>query len=95
MPGGGPEMRGVATLVWANGALTGWQRTQMGRIPISNASFKDGIVAFAVQRTTDGEEYSINYQGKLTGDTIEGTVEFPSSNDNPPKKVEWTASRSP
>ena len=46
--------------------------------PIEDASFKDGIVSFKYTYTARGNDATsvASYLGKVSGDTIKGTVEF-------------------
>ena len=53
------------------GSLTGFR----GETPISDASFKDGQVAFSVVREYNGNKVETKYQGQLDGDTIKGSAE--------------------
>jgi hypothetical protein len=42
---------------------------------ISDASVKDGTVAFSVVRERNGQKTTAKYSGKLSGDEIKGTIE--------------------
>jgi hypothetical protein len=42
---------------------------------ISDASVKDGTVAFSVVRERNGQKTTTKYSGKLSGDEIKGTIE--------------------
>ena len=61
--------------------------------PISAGTFKDGAVAFSIEREFGGNKFVIKYQGKLEGDTIKGTSEFPGFNGGEPTKRDWVATR--
>ncbi|MGH7946935.1 MAG: hypothetical protein ACREH8_08085 [Opitutaceae bacterium] len=61
--------------------------------PISDASFKDGEIKFAVTRELNGQKFTTTYQGKLAGDTITGTFERGGANTKGPNKSEWIARR--
>ena len=63
--------------------------------PISDASFKDGLITFAVTREFRGQKFTIKYEGKLEGDTITGTFERVGGSDKAPTKSEWVARRKP
>jgi hypothetical protein len=65
-----------------------------GEIPISDASFKDGQIAFSVVREFNGNKLETKYLGKLDGDTIKGTSEGPGR-DGQVTKRDWTATRAP
>jgi hypothetical protein len=60
--------------------------------PISNASFNDGQVKFAVTREFNGQKFTTTYEGKLVGDTITGTFERSGATKGP-SKSEWVARR--
>jgi hypothetical protein len=72
------------------GSLTGFR----GETPISDASFKDGQVAFSVVREYNGNKVETKYQGQLDGDTIKGSAEGPGR-DGQVTKRDWTATRAP
>jgi hypothetical protein len=76
-----------------NGQLTGIYTGRLGEAPISDASFKDGAIAFSVVREFEGNKFVLKYQGRLEGDAIKGTVEIPGFNGGEPSKMEWNASR--
>jgi hypothetical protein len=61
--------------------------------PITDASFKDGQIKFAVTREFNGQKFTTKYDGKLEGDTIKGTFERSGSNNKAPSKSEWVAQR--
>jgi hypothetical protein len=42
--------------------------------PIENATYKAGDIAFKVVRERNGEKFTTDYSGKLSGDTIKGTM---------------------
>ncbi|WP_029247280.1 hypothetical protein [Schlesneria paludicola] len=44
-------------------------------IKITDATFKDGEVAFTVSRERDGQKFVVKYKGKLDGDTIKGKAD--------------------
>src|ERR1043165_1937580 len=58
---------------------------------ISDASFKDGVVAFSIKREFNGNAFVIKYSGKLDGDTIKGSSEVNFNGD--PVKTDWEAKR--
>lgn len=71
------------------GAMSGGPSNQ--ETPITNGSFKDGTVSFAVVRERDGQKMTIKYTGKLSGDTITGTSE--RQRDGQKQSSEWIAKR--
>lgn len=85
-------------LALTDGKLTGTlEGFQMGdnKIPdqeISDASFKDGTIAFSVSREFNGNKFTTKYTGKLEGDKITGTSESPGR-DGAVQKREWVATR--
>jgi hypothetical protein len=86
-------------LDYADGKLTGtllpaeapWGQTPA--VPISDATFNDGVVAFTVRREFNGNTVAIKYEGKLDGDTIKGSSERPSRDGGAPQKRDWLATR--
>jgi hypothetical protein len=86
-------------LNYAEGKLTGtllageapWGRTP--EVPISDATFKDGIVAFSLRREFNGNSVAIKYEGQLAGDMINGTTERPNRDGGAALKREWKAQR--
>lgn len=60
--------------------------------PISEASFKDGVVKFAITREINGQKFTVTYEGKLEGDNITGTFQRGGTN-TAPTKSEWKAHR--
>jgi hypothetical protein len=77
------------------GKLLGATRGDM-QIPaadISDASFKDGTVAFSVAREFNGNRIVSKYEGKLEGDSIKGSFERPSRDGGAPRKNDWNATR--
>src|SRR5687767_5672749 len=40
---------------------------------ITDASFKDGVIKFAVTREFNGQKFTTKHEGKLEGDMIKGT----------------------
>jgi hypothetical protein len=82
----------TAVLALKDGALTGTVAGRQGPADISDASVKDGVIAFSVVRGTD-QKVVIKYQGKVDGDTITGTIERPGPNGAAPVKTDWKATR--
>ncbi len=86
-------------LNYADGKLTGallaaeapWGQTP--ETEISDGSFKDGVASFSVHREFNGNTFVIKYAGKLSGDTLTGTVERPGRDGGAPQKRDWTATR--
>lgn len=76
-----------------DGKLTGVYSNQFGDATIRNATLKDDAIAFEVDREFDGNKFTLKYQGKLEGDTIKGTIEFPGMNGGEAQKLAWDAKR--
>jgi hypothetical protein len=93
--GSGQTFEVSAKLSYADGKLTGTYQSRMGEAPISDASFKDGAVAFSVVRQRDGNTFTIKYKGTLSGDTITGTLDLPGFDGADGTTVDWKASRAP
>jgi hypothetical protein len=76
----------------ADGKLTGSVPGRDGaETPITDAEYKDGQVKFTVTREREGRKMTAKYQGKVSGDTIKGTIE--RVRDEKPVKTEWEAKR--
>ncbi len=89
----GQSFDSAAKIEVKDGKLTGTLTSPMGEIPITGGTFKDGVVAFALTRERDGNKFVIKYQGKLEGDAITGSIDFPGFNGGEPMKMDWKASR--
>jgi hypothetical protein len=83
-----------AKLSLSDGKLTGVYSSRMGEAPISDASFKDGAIAFSVLRERDGKPFTVKYKGTLAGDSITGTLELPGFDGGDSATLDWKASRS-
>ena len=59
---------------------------------IKNGKVKDGEVSFTVVRPFNDDTITVNYDGKLSGDTIKGTLEV-KFGDQDPMKNNWEAKR--
>jgi hypothetical protein len=82
-----------ATLVFSLGVLSGTYHGRFGDAPISDASFKDGVVTFSVAREHEGKPFLLKYQGNFSGDTLTGTVAVPPLDGADATTISWTASR--
>jgi hypothetical protein len=76
-----------------DGKLTGTYSNRFGDAPIKDASFKDDVVAFSVDRQFDGNTFTIKYGGRLDGDTIKGSIELPGFGGGGPVTMDWNAIR--
>lgn len=70
------------------GAMIGMNNMES---PISEATFKDGEVAFTVVRERNNNKITSKYKGKVTGDEFKGTVETDRGGNT--TKTEFTAKR--
>lgn len=93
-PGSDQPMHASADLAYSAGTLTGSYHGRAGDTPISDASFKDGAIAFSVVRERDGNQFVIKYKGTLSGDSITGTVTLPGFDGGESSTVAWAATRS-
>lgn len=74
--------------------LTGTYVSSFGggtETPITDASFKDGKVAFAVVRERNGQKFTVKYSGMLSGDSIKGKSE--SEREGQTQSRDWEAKR--
>jgi hypothetical protein len=71
--------------------LTGTYTNQFGTAEITDASLKDGDIAFKVKREFNGQAFVIKYSGKLSGDKITGKCEFEVNGET--RSLEWDAKR--
>lgn len=76
-----------------DGKLSGDYSSRFGPAPIRDASFKDEVVAFSVEREMGGNKFIVKYNGKLDGDSIKGVVELPDFGGGGPVKMDWNATR--
>lgn len=96
---GGQGIEQTLKLEYKDGKLSG---TLMGvhsaqfQVPdtaISDASFQNGVIQFAVTRELNGNKFTTKYEGRLEGDRIRGTFERPGVGGGEPMKREWNAQR--
>jgi hypothetical protein len=59
---------------------------------ITDGKVKDGNVSFTVTRPFNDDTITVKYNGKLSGDTIKGTLEV-KFGDQDPMKNDWVATR--
>jgi hypothetical protein len=93
LPGGDRTYQVSANLVYSVGMLTGTYHGRFGDAPISDASFRDGVVAFTVSREHEGSPFVLRYTGTLSGDTLTGTVAVPPLDGAPASTIAWSAAR--
>src|SRR5687768_14877330 len=96
---GGRGFEQTVKLDYKNGTLSG---IMLGRgtgqysvpdTPITDDSFTDGQIKFAVTREFNGQKFTTKYSGKLEGNTIKGTFEREGPDGKAPAKSEWIATR--
>jgi uncharacterized protein with FMN-binding domain len=92
-PNSDQSFESTAKLDFKDGKLTGTVTGRMGSAPISDGSVKDGTIAFTVVRERDDQKFVIKHAGKLAGDAIKGTIEFPGFGGGDPMKFDWNATR--
>jgi hypothetical protein len=97
--GEGPNGRTVdttLTLKLENNQLSGTVDNRAGKVTITNATFADDQVAFTVVREFGRgfrkQKITLNYAGKLAGDTIKGTIET-TGREKKPVSLPWAAQR--
>lgn len=91
----GPNGRSVEATValkWDNNQLSGTVDNRTGKVPIANAKFADDQVTFSVTRKIRRRSFTTNYNGKLVGDTIKGTIQA-TGRDEQPVTIPWEAQR--
>jgi hypothetical protein len=59
--------------------------------PIEDATYKDGEVAFKVNREFNGQKFTLKYTGKVSGDTLKGKTEI--ERDGQTQSRDWEAKR--
>jgi hypothetical protein len=60
--------------------------------PITDATYKDGDIAFSVTREFNGNKFTTKYNGKLSGDSIKGKSETERNGEK--QSRDWDAQRS-
>jgi hypothetical protein len=95
--GGGQPMKTTLVLQANGDKLTG-KLTSPGRrggepqtMDISEGTVKDGEIAFKISRTRGTNTFVMNYAGKVSGDSITGTIGFERGGET--RTREWTAKR--
>ncbi|MDO8541242.1 MAG: hypothetical protein Q7S40_12460 [Opitutaceae bacterium] len=97
--GGGQSYEQTLKLDYRDGQLTGTLmgiqsgRFQLPDTAISDATFKDGLIKFAVSREFNGNKVTTRYEGKIQGDTITGWSERPGMDGGAAVKRDWNARR--
>lgn len=81
-----------AKLMVKDGVVTGTIASPTGETPIGAGTLKGDEISFSVTREFNGNSMVTKYVGKLSGDSITGTIERPGR-DGAMMKSEWTAMR--
>lgn len=63
-------------LTQAGDHVSGVYLGQQGETAIANARIEGDDLSFQVTRERDGKKFTLRYQGKVTGDTLKGNVEY-------------------
>ncbi|MGE0608740.1 MAG: hypothetical protein AB7O62_16720, partial [Pirellulales bacterium] len=71
------------------GSMPGRNNTERA---IENATFSNDEVKFDIVRERNGQKFTQTYKGKVSGDTIKGTIEF--QRDGLQSRP-WEATRAP
>lgn len=87
------EIETTLTLTSKDGKLAGTYSNSYGETAIANASFKDDVLAFTVDREIGGNKFTLKFQGKVEGDTVKGSVEVPGMNGADGRKLDWNGQR--
>ena len=88
------ELETTLKLATKEGKLAGVYQNQFGETPIKDVTFKDDVLAFAVDREIGGNKFTIKLSGKVDGDTIKGEIEMPNfGGDGGTQKMPWNAKR--
>jgi hypothetical protein len=93
-PQGGDAINMSANFKVDNGKLTGvfLDGFDQQKFDIKDGKVDGDKVSFTITRPINDMNITINYSGKLDGDTITGTMEF-KFGDNDPMKNDWKAER--
>jgi hypothetical protein len=92
----GDQEREVSlTLKLEDGKLTGSMPGRNDQVTeISDGKFENDTVSFTIKRTRGDREFVTKYSGKVSGDTLTGTIESPGRGGGEARSREWTAKRS-
>lgn len=96
---GGEAQKTTLTLKVAGEKLTGAvsspgrQGAEPVKTEISEGTCKGDAIAFSVTREMNGNKMTTKYSGKVSADTITGTIERPARGGGDPTKTDWKATR--
>ena len=92
----GRSVESTLILKLENNQLTGSVDNLAGKADITNATFANDQVTFTVEREIGRrlrkQTFTVNYSGKLEGDTIKGTIQT-TGRDKQPVTIGWEAKR--
>ncbi|MBI4660107.1 MAG: protein kinase [Verrucomicrobia bacterium] len=66
---------------------------QTTAVAIEEGGIRGDEISFSVTRTFQDNKFTTKYVGKISGDTIKGTMEAPGRGGGEPQKREWVAKR--
>ncbi|HVW22620.1 MAG TPA: hypothetical protein VHC86_15500 [Opitutaceae bacterium] len=78
-----------------DGKLTGSYSNSFGDSAISNGLVKDDAISFDVSREFNGGKFVLKYAGKISGDTIKGSISLPAQDGGEGQTLPWNAKRAP
>lgn len=88
----GQTLKSELQLSWKDAVLSGTVNNRAGKTAIQEATFKDDRVIFKVVRDVRGRTIVTQYDGRLEGDRLTGTVKTVLREDRP-FTVTWDARR--
>ena len=88
----GHSVDATLTLKWENNHLSGSMDNRLGKAEISNATFANDQITFTVAREFRGKKLNTHYSGKLTENSINGTIET-TGREEKPISLPWEAQR--
>lgn len=91
---GGQGREQSITLKQDGDKVTGSMKGRQNDTEISDGTFKDGTLSFSITREFNGNKRTTKYTGKIDGDTLKGSIEYPGRNGGEGRKVDWEAKRS-
>lgn len=90
----GESFESTLKLELKDGKPVGMVTGRRGETAISDATLVNDNLKFSVVRERDGGKWEMKYDGKVTADSIKGTIDMPSRDGGEPRKVEWNAKKS-
>jgi hypothetical protein len=88
---GEKEIEQTLKLELKDGKLTGAVSGGKNETKIEDGKFKEGEVSFTVTRMFKDQKFTSKYSGKVSGDTIKGSIT--SERDGKENKQDWEAKR--